>query len=285
MDSAPGILMVWDSSGQLQHLNADARHTMELSGADWPDWLREVTGGDLDGFLERLSREGQRRDEKIQWITPSGRTKHIILSSKLLDRRSQAETYVVSVGTDVTEQRQLEQQLHRLAYCDTLTGLPNQAYLEEALEQKIAENRCFALVWMDVDRFQDINNILGRATGDQFLRHAAKQLRSCTGEDDILVRPGGDEFAIVLDGITEEPALRRRFEPFLQAFGLWEVDGHEFAMTCSAGAAFHPSHGHGVGELQKCAGTALNEAKQQANNRLRIYMTLPSKNETSTCWT
>ncbi len=174
----------------------------------------------------------------------------------------------LTVAIDVTEQRRYESRIRHLALHDGLTDLANRTLFRERLEQALAREQTrdehVALLCIDLDRFKDINDTLGHPTGDQLLRLVAKRLQHSVREQDTVARVGGDEFAVVQDGVTgqqDAAALALRLLDTLSA--PYDVDGHEVMVTPSVGIATSPGDGESVDELLNHADLALYRAKSQ----------------------
>jgi diguanylate cyclase (GGDEF)-like protein len=189
---------------------------------------------------------------------------------------------VLAIVRDVTARKETEARIHRLAYFDALTGLPNRESIREHLVRSLAEarrhRRHLALLYMDLDQFKRINDTLGHGTGDALLRQVAVRLQSTFDQDDAdgvsaqIARVGGDEFIVVLTGISgidqSEQAAKRilaaHAAPFLQA-------SYELVITPSIGIAAFPEHGDDVQSLLQSAEAAMYEAKSSGSNQLRLY--------------
>jgi diguanylate cyclase (GGDEF)-like protein len=171
--------------------------------------------------------------------------------------------------------------IHRLAYFDALTGLPNREwigeYLGRSLDAAAQRERSVALLFVDLDQFKRINDTLGHETGDALLRQVAARLGSAlayAGAEAQLARVGGDEFIVVLTGragVTEAEQAAQRLQtaltaPFVQG-------GYEFVVTPSIGIALYPEHGTDVQTLRKNADLAMYEAKAGGRNQFRLYTT------------
>ncbi|MDC4228014.1 MAG: EAL domain-containing protein [Candidatus Manganitrophus sp.] len=165
------------------------------------------------------------------------------------------------------EQRRTEQAIQHLAYYDTLTDLPNRTLLQDRLQQAILsarrDKKALALLVMDLDRFKEINNILGHDYGDLLLQQVGPRLREVLRESDTVARLGGDEFAILLlsiglDGaiLAAEKILRHFLSPFV-------VDCLSLEVGTSIGIALFPEHGDDANTLLRRADMAMYEAKQQ----------------------
>jgi diguanylate cyclase (GGDEF)-like protein len=190
--------------------------------------------------------------------------------------------HVLAIIRDVTVRKETDARIHRLAYFDALTGLPNREwtrdYLTQALAQARRRSRHLALLYVDLDQFKRVNDTLGHATGDELLRQVAERLQSVVdeiGEQGMqaqIARSGGDEFLVVLTGITglaqvEQAAIKilaAHSAPYLQS-------GYELVITPSIGIAQFPEHGDDVQGLLKNSEAAMYEAKTSGRNQLRVY--------------
>jgi diguanylate cyclase (GGDEF)-like protein len=189
---------------------------------------------------------------------------------------------VLAIVRDVSARKETEAHIQRLAYFDTLTELPNREWIREYLAQSLNEarrrHRHLALLYVDLDQFKRINDTLGHGTGDALLRQVAERLQATFDQDGVdgvqgqIARVGGDEFIVVLTGISDaaqpeqvaKKILSLHQAPFLQA-------NYELVVTTSIGIATFPEHGDDVQSLLKNAEGAMYEAKSSGRNQLRVY--------------
>src|SRR5690606_27857381 len=141
-----------------------------------------------------------------------------------------------------------EERLRHMAVHDELTGLPNRSLLTDRLHMAIAHARRnklgFTVVELDLDGFKKVNDALGHAIGDALLRIAADRLRVLLRDGDTLARVGGDEFAAVLPGMTEEAEIQAIARRMIASMQLpFEIDGQTLYVSTSVGAAVYPQHG------------------------------------------
>ena len=191
----------------------------------------------------------------------------------------------VLVFRDVTERRELERELRRLAYTDRLTGLPNRALLHDRLEQALAMARRrdapVAVLFLDLDRFKNINDSLGHEIGDKVLIAVAHRLRGCLRAEDTLARLGGDEFAILLPEIADRRDTYLVTEKCLAALSAPEViGGHELTVNASIGVAVFPQDGADVQHLLRSADAAMYRAKARGGGRAETFTHLLEKEVT-----
>ena len=182
---------------------------------------------------------------------------------------------------DVSERKAAEAKIHRLAFYDALTDLPNRAWLMEHLAQALADNArprpWGALMFIDLDDFKVLNDTLGHHMGDLLLQRVAQRLKGCVRSGDWVARIGGDEFVVVLQGLGGDAGGARRSAQAVAAKVLagmatpFELEGHQHHSTVSIGVAlFDAGHG-GMGELLKQADLAMYHAKHQGRNAVAFF--------------
>ena len=271
VDDAPSIIVLWSLDGSIEELNPYGQTLLEADASGDNLRMEDLLGESITSLRERLQTSTAVRSELGRWQVPSGRSVFVLWNSRQLSDSHRGEPRVISVGTDITERRELEQRLHRLAYYDALTQLPNRQLIHDVMDQWITLQKPFTLVVLDMDHFQDINDTLGHDAGDAFLEHAAQQLTAITSGHDVLGRIGGDEFGFLWFNVTDAEVIQRRIDRVFDVFGAWAVGDHEFMMTFSAGAACYPDHGQNSSDLFKNCDTALNDAKKHGRGRCKLY--------------
>jgi diguanylate cyclase (GGDEF)-like protein/PAS domain S-box-containing protein len=186
-------------------------------------------------------------------------------------------SHFVAVVNDITDKKRAEQELRYLANYDTLTGLPNRALLSERLGRAIVRARRqqtrVAVLFLDLDRFKDINDSLGHATGDRLLKAAATRLQATVGGSDTVARLGGDEFTLVLEDVEDLAAVENMAREILFAFSspLEIGERHDVSITPSLGISLYPDHAQVPTDLLKFADTAMYQAKAEGRNTYQIY--------------
>ncbi|MBF0169994.1 MAG: diguanylate cyclase [Nitrospinae bacterium] len=184
-------------------------------------------------------------------------------------------THFVGVFDDISERKAKEELIHKLAYHDPLTGLPNRQLFNERISLEMAHARRdrkeVALLYIDLDRFKQINDTLGHDVGDGVLCEVARRLDATLRESDTVARLGGDEFVIIAPGLGAEGA------PTLATKILGELDRpvmvgeHRLPVTPSIGVALFPLHGDDRESLMRHADMAMYDAKSAGRNVFRIY--------------
>jgi diguanylate cyclase (GGDEF)-like protein/PAS domain S-box-containing protein len=189
----------------------------------------------------------------------------------------------VAVGRDITERRNAADAIHRLAFYDVLTGLPNRRLLMERLEAMVGQARAGrglgAVLYVDLDNFKKVNDARGHATGDALLVHATARLSGAVRGRGIVARIGGDEFIALLDGLNADGAAatlaaRAVAEEICAALAEpIEIDGQPYHTSASIGVAL-PLHGAGdAQDLLREADTAMYHAKAGGRNGVALFET------------
>ena len=182
--------------------------------------------------------------------------------------------------SDMSERKASEQRIHRLAYYDPLTHLPNRTLFQDRLYTALqsAERRedWVVLMFLDLDRFKPINDSLGHAAGDRMLQEVALRLAACGDDSDTVARMGGDEFTLLLRAQDcRESALKRAIhvgEQILASLSRpFILEGREFFVTASIGIALSPQDGEELSQLMKNADTAMYHAKERGKNNFQFY--------------
>src|SRR5437867_4212552 len=200
------------------------------------------------------------------------------------ERAEQAERHVEELNRHLAEQERIGVELQQskdhfrhAAFHDALTDLPNRGLLTESLRlvierAKQQEDYQFAVLFLDLDRFKNVNDSLGHSIGDQLLITMARRLESCIREADIVARLGGDEFAILLDGIpnqNEAAKMARRIQEKLQS--PFNLSGHEVFTTTSIGIALSSTGYDHPENMLRDADTAMYRAKAKGKACYEIF--------------
>ncbi|MCO7055348.1 sensor domain-containing protein [Pseudomonas juntendi] len=197
----------------------------------------------------------------------------------VLDDEGDLASYVCFF-TDISERKASEQRIHRLAYYDALTHLPNRTLFQDrlynALQQAERQKAWVVLMFLDLDRFKPINDSLGHAAGDRMLKDMALRLLACVDDDETVARMGGDEFTLLLQPrATREMALNRAIhvaENILASLVRpFVLENREFFVTASIGIALSPQDGSELSQLMKNADTAMYHAKERGKNNFQFY--------------
>ncbi len=186
-----------------------------------------------------------------------------------------ATTNYIGVFSDVTHRKIAEDEIHRLAFYDPLTGLPNRHLLQDRAAQAIFNadrgNTGFAVIFLDLDRFKTINDVFGHTAGDQTLKEVTHRIRENVRENDTVSRFGGDEFVLLIAGM-DGPALNRRANALIQAMVQpIPLGDNEVSISASLGVALYPEDGNTFEELLQKADMAMYQAKSAGRNGWRYF--------------
>ncbi|WP_455244150.1 diguanylate cyclase domain-containing protein [Petrachloros mirabilis] len=185
------------------------------------------------------------------------------------------------------ERKRSEERLTYLAQYDHLTGLVNRALFRDRLIQAMARSKRLqqpmSLMLLDLDRFKSVNDTLGHDIGDELLKAVSERLKSCVREVDTVARMGGDEFTIILEGVSSAQSIvivaKRITESISTAF---ELKGHSISIGISIGITVYPQDDQSIDELLKHADSAMYRAKQQGGSGFSFHEASGYRNVTLT---
>lgn len=202
----------------------------------------------------------------------------IPLSQIVIAHRSAAGRllYLSTIARDISERKQAEARLARLAHYDPVTGLPNRDLFRDRLVQAMhrarRSERLLALMFLDLDHFKDVNDTLGHSAGDQLLSQVAERLRSCLRAEDTVARLGGDEFTILIERLDGIEALQVVLDSMLGALAQpFLVGVTEIHVSASVGATLYPLDDADAESLLKQADAAMYQAKSSGRNNYQFY--------------
>ncbi|MES2538286.1 MAG: EAL domain-containing protein [Pseudomonadota bacterium] len=186
------------------------------------------------------------------------------------------QRHLLALVRDVTERRELQDQLQHLAYHDPLTDLPNRAmfnrHLTHALIQGQRYNKGVAVLFIDLDRFKNINDTLGHDAGDRLLQEIARRLTTSLRGGDLVARLGGDEFVVLLEEVTDAGHVSQVARQILTALiKEFPLDGQMIHITASIGISTFPEDGIDELALMKHADVAMYRAKEAGKNNFKFY--------------
>jgi diguanylate cyclase (GGDEF)-like protein/PAS domain S-box-containing protein len=231
-------------------------------------YFRKAVQGELQNFDTALRAPRAPRGEIVHL--------NLTLLPIMID---QEITGVYAIGKDITEHKKVQQLNAFLAHHDELTRLLNRRGFEAHLREAIAGAGKLAVMYIDLDRFKNVNDTLGHFIGDRLLEQISFRLQSHTGGEDKIARMGGDEFMVLCPSISEKEAVslaRKLIKSMNEPFFIQE---YELYVTASIGISFYPEHGDNVVELMKHADVAMYKAKDGGRNSFQIYT--PSMDESS----
>ncbi|MDX1367858.1 EAL domain-containing protein [Pseudomonas sp.] len=286
LDSVEAYIYIKDPELRYQYAN---RKVCELFGLP----LEQVVGQTDERFFDAATAAnlrdndrrvllGERVDTEEINRSPDGTLEQTYLSVKLPLRHPDGSIYALcGISTDISEHKKNLEQIHRLAFYDLLTGLPNRRLLLDRLQHALAQrgrNQLDgALLFIDLDNFKDLNDTLGHDMGDQLLQQVAQRLSSHVREEDTLARLGGDEFVLMLEGLhLQHPEAIAQIETvatkLIQVLAEpYVLQGRSHTSTASIGIALFSEARGTVDELLKRADLAMYQAKAAGRNTLRFF--------------
>jgi len=192
-----------------------------------------------------------------------------------------AVTHYVGTFSDITQHKEAEERIRELAFYDPLTGLPNRRLLLDRLSQclsvSIRNKRMGGLMFIDLDNFKTVNDILGHAEGDQLLRQVAHRITACIREGDTVARQGGDEFVVVLENLDDHAReaatqIKTVGEKILAAIDQpYTGSSQTYRSTASIGVTLFGDPRDNIDDLLKQADIAMYQAKAAGRNALRFF--------------
>lgn len=293
-EHAGTAVIAFDGQGRIRAVNRAAERLLWYSAAELVGLLPYVALHDSRELDERARvlaaelgepvepglqallakpRLGLADENDWTWLRKGGSRVPVRLS--VLPLAAPAEGYFV-IGRDLSEQRRVDEYIRYLALHDALTGLPNRAELQERAEslllQARREGRRAALLLIDLDRFKLINDSLGHHVGDDILRGIANRLKATVRQDDLVVRMGGDEFAVMLGSLRHDSEAELVASKMVARLSEeLQVAGQRLRVTPSIGMALFPADGETLTDLLKAADAAVYAAKHAGRAQMRRF--------------
>ena len=280
MDATADAIFLVDRAGMcFVDVNATA---CRMLGFEREDFLRVGPNRSLDGNLHKLEElydkllSGDQSGAMTELLLHRGDGAPLAVEVQRRTLRSGPSWILVAVARDITERKEAEQRLLKLAHFDTLTGLPNRsqfyASLGHSLRQAAEHKWSLAVLFLDVDRFKNVNDTLGHAIGDELLRQFSSRLVDCLRVRDTIGRFGGDEFAAILmlpEGAQNAIAVVDKIRETLRR--PFDLKGHEVTVTASIGISVYPDDGDDSDTLIQYADTAMYRAKEAGRDAFRFF--------------
>ncbi|WP_127470171.1 EAL domain-containing protein [Thiomicrorhabdus aquaedulcis] len=187
------------------------------------------------------------------------------------------QVFYAATFADITERKEHQHQLDRLAFYDALTGLPNRTLLNQFLEVQLSRacpngNNCLAVFFIDLDKFKEVNDHFGHAEGDIILREATQRITSRIRENDLASRIGGDEFVLVLSRLQSENNADEIAKDIIELLATpYQTSKAVHRLSATIGIAFFPTHGVTGSDLMRRADAAMYRAKALGRNRFQVF--------------
>ncbi len=226
-------------------------------------------------FKRLLTKQGTVSDFECQIYRKDGSKMWISANARAVFKAGVLVGYD-GMNEDITDRKVAEERVQYLAYYDALTDVPNRTLLQDRLSKALASARRqkdkVALLFLDLDRFKNINDSLGHALGDFLLQKVGERLKRWAREQDTVARLGGDEFLIVLTRIRDVADAAVAAERLMAAMtNEFIVQGNPLSISCSLGISIFPDHGESGEILIKNADAAMYSAKEKGRNNFRFF--------------
>jgi diguanylate cyclase (GGDEF)-like protein/PAS domain S-box-containing protein len=234
-------------------------------------------GSDLADLYRMLEGNVVTSTREKRYIHKDGHVVCATVSASSVFSEGGEPAHFIVQAQDITERKQAEEQLHHAAFYDSLTGLPNRALFSDQLELTVSraaqhKDHLFAVLFLDIDRFKNINDSLGHVVGDQLLKAVAGRLVGCVRPEDTVSRFGGDEFAILLNGMKHSGEALSVTERILHEIEApFRLSGYDVFTSTSVGIALSAIGYESTEEILRDADTAMYRAKEQGKGRYEVF--------------
>ena len=281
-DFAPVGYVTFNEQGIVEEINLTGaswlgRPRNELIGSPFSQWLKQKS---LPIFFKHLKRVFQHENsvpiaDEVTLQCTKHQHREVMLESMLIPGKKHDLALCRTALMDISERKKNEH-IQYLAYYDQLTGLPNRMLLQDRLVQAISSgqraNTPVAVLFLDLDRFKNINDSLGHEAGDLLLQETSQRLQRCVRKIDTVARLSGDEFILLLPKITNTVQVRIVIDHIFNAMAVpFYIAGHKLTLTASVGISIYPDDGADVQSLIRNADAAMYHAKKDGRNRFRFY--------------
>ncbi len=247
----------------------------QVVGLALPEFFVDLQEGELDRICDRVRRDGSWQGE-IDYGTRSGQRLTALQSITEVRDPEGRPLHYIHILHDVTRRKAQEQRIRHQALHDPLTDLPNRAeltrQLQQAIERATDDATALALLFLDLDRFKEVNDSLGHAQGDELLCQVAERLNALLRHEDTVGRLGGDEFLVLLQGLPAPRFAGEVAAKIIASLGKpFELDGQQANIGVSVGIALYPGDGGDAETLIHLADMAMYRAKDAGRNTWSFY--------------
>ncbi len=230
-------------------------------------------------FFNQKDRETLQSNELLdipeEFIETSQGTRILHTKKISLQNENGEPQFLLGISEDITQRKQAEERIEKLAHYDQLTGLPNRILLSDRIKYLLnhaqRNNESLAVMLLDLDHFKSINDTLGHTVGDQLLIEIAKRLKAAIGDEDTVSRSGGDEFVFLFPDTDANIAMHIATKLISEVSIPVTIGQHELVITPSIGIALYPYDGENFDTLLKNADTAMYQTKRFSRNAFQFF--------------
>jgi len=283
VEQSPVAIMIADTTGRIEYVNPKFTHLTGYMAAEAigenPRMLKSgETTSEEYGRLWRTISEGREWRGELQNKNKAGELFWVSASISPITDGEGKITHFISFQENITERKQAEETIRRMAYFDSLTSLPNRHLFLEILQKSLAQAQRYkhllGVLFLDLDRFKYVNDTLGHFVGDQLLQAVAQRLKECCRrEGDTVARCGGDEFMILVPKLDDLQQTVRVAQKIIDAFdNPFVVAEHQLSISTCIGISIFPHDGADVDTLIKKADMAMYRAKEEGKGKYHLYL-------------
>jgi len=230
----------------------------------------------VDEIQKEVSTKGHWQGEVLLYSSSQEGFPQLCSINKVIDDEFKTTHYIL-LFSDITQLKETQKQLEKLAHFDELTGLFNRYQFNISLHKAILEtqgiHQSFALLFIDLDNFKYINDTMGHEIGDAFLREVGNRLKSVIRTSDIVARFGGDEFVLILKNLRDQDYISNLADKVREVINtIFIIESKEIYASASIGIALYPQDGKTASELLKSADMAMYSAKNTGKNAYQFFM-------------
>jgi len=244
------------------------------------NWFKIVHPEDIEWVKKGIKQQVETKIEveafEYRVKAKDGNYKWVLSNTKCEYDENGIATKVFGAFTDITKLKEQQQKIHKMAYYDSITGLPNRVMFRKMVLNEIKDckkiNGEFALIYMDLDNFKLVNDSYGHMTGDKLLVEIGIRLTEVLNENMKAFRLGGDEFTILIKDVLDKKEVEVYSKALLESLSNpISIDGNMFHVTHSSGVALYPDNGTSFNELLKNADTAMYKSKESGKSTYTFY--------------
>lgn len=258
----------------LSHQNKTGITLEQLRNSSPQELLGEETGDIVASNYQKCvdSKHSMTYEEEL-WL-PAGQRVWLTTLTPIIEEG--ICSYIVGSAEDITERKKLELELEKYANYDKLTGLPNRRLFFEKLELSIVENKKFntrfAVLFIDLDGFKNINDNYGHEVGDEVLTTVGNRLLQCVRKSDTVARMGGDEYTVILKNVEDKEDIKNLVEKIHKSLQeVMQIDGVECFINSSIGVALYPENGYDSETLLRNADSLMYEIKRNGKGGYKFF--------------